>query len=73
VPRTAIAWPGWCAVSERDALLVTETSGRPLRTLDPHVIDDELLEGIWRNAGRLHTLGVAHRRGSCPYPAAWGR
>ena len=48
--------------SERDALLVTETSGRPLRTLDPHEIDDELLEGIWRNAGRLHTLGVAHRR-----------
>jgi uncharacterized membrane protein YbhN (UPF0104 family)/tRNA A-37 threonylcarbamoyl transferase component Bud32 len=48
--------------AERDALLVTETSGRPLRTLDPHEIDDELLEGIWRNAGRLHTLGVAHRR-----------
>jgi uncharacterized membrane protein YbhN (UPF0104 family) len=48
--------------SERDALLVTETSGRPLRTLDPHEIDDQLLEDIWRNAGRLHTLGVAHRR-----------
>jgi uncharacterized membrane protein YbhN (UPF0104 family)/tRNA A-37 threonylcarbamoyl transferase component Bud32 len=48
--------------SERDALLVTEVTGRPLRTLDPHQIDDELLEGIWRNAARLHTLGVAHRR-----------
>jgi uncharacterized membrane protein YbhN (UPF0104 family)/tRNA A-37 threonylcarbamoyl transferase component Bud32 len=48
--------------SERDALLVTEVTGRPLRTLDPHEIDDQLLDGIWRNAARLHTLGVAHRR-----------
>ena len=47
---------------ERDALLVTETSGRPIRALDPHQIDDQLLEGIWGNAARLHTLGVAHRR-----------
>ena len=48
--------------SERDALLVTETTGRQLRTLGPHEIDDQLLDGIWRNADRLHTLGVAHRR-----------
>jgi uncharacterized membrane protein YbhN (UPF0104 family) len=48
--------------SERDALLVTEATGRPLGTLDPHEIDDELLAGIWGNAARLHTLGVAHRR-----------
>ena len=48
--------------SERDALLVTETSGRPLRTLDPDELNQGLLEGIWDNAGRLHTLGVAHRR-----------
>jgi uncharacterized membrane protein YbhN (UPF0104 family)/tRNA A-37 threonylcarbamoyl transferase component Bud32 len=48
--------------SQRDALLVTETTGRPLQTLDPHQIDGELLEAIWRNAGRLHTMGVAHRR-----------
>jgi uncharacterized membrane protein YbhN (UPF0104 family)/tRNA A-37 threonylcarbamoyl transferase component Bud32 len=48
--------------SQRDALLVTETTGRPLRTLDPHEIHDELLEGIWRNVARLHALGVAHRR-----------
>jgi uncharacterized membrane protein YbhN (UPF0104 family)/tRNA A-37 threonylcarbamoyl transferase component Bud32 len=48
--------------SERDALLVTETTGRPLRTLDPHEIDEQLLDGIWRNAARLHTLGVVHRR-----------
>jgi uncharacterized membrane protein YbhN (UPF0104 family)/tRNA A-37 threonylcarbamoyl transferase component Bud32 len=48
--------------SERDALLVTETTGRPLRTLDPLQVDDELLGGIWRNLGRLHAQGVAHRR-----------
>ena len=48
--------------SERDGLLVTETTGRPLGTLDPGEIDDQLLEGIWGNAGRLHALGVAHRR-----------
>jgi len=48
--------------SERDALLVTEATGRPLRTLAPHQIDDQLLEGIWGNARRLHALGVAHRR-----------
>jgi uncharacterized membrane protein YbhN (UPF0104 family) len=48
--------------SERDALLVTEATGRPLHTLGPDEVDDELLERIWRNAARLHTLGVAHRR-----------
>jgi uncharacterized membrane protein YbhN (UPF0104 family)/tRNA A-37 threonylcarbamoyl transferase component Bud32 len=48
--------------SQRDALLVTEITGRPLRTLDPDEVDDELLRGIWGNAGRLHALGVAHRR-----------
>ena len=48
--------------SERDGLLVTETSGRPLDRLDPDEVDDQLLEGIWGNAGRLHALGVAHRR-----------
>jgi uncharacterized membrane protein YbhN (UPF0104 family)/tRNA A-37 threonylcarbamoyl transferase component Bud32 len=48
--------------SQRDALLVTEATGRPLRRLAPDEIDDELLAGIWRNAGRLHALGVAHRR-----------
>ena len=48
--------------SEHDGLLVTETSGRPLDRLDPEEVDDQLLEGIWGNAGRLHALGVAHRR-----------
>src|SRR5829696_1495886 len=48
--------------SQRDAVLVTETTGRPLRTLDPLQVDDELLQGIWRNLGRLHAQGVVHRR-----------
>jgi uncharacterized membrane protein YbhN (UPF0104 family)/tRNA A-37 threonylcarbamoyl transferase component Bud32 len=48
--------------SEQDALLVTEATGRPLRTLGPGEIDDELLEAVWGNAARLHALGVAHRR-----------
>ena len=48
--------------SERDGLLVTEATGRPLGTLAPGEIDDQLLEGIWRNAARLHALGVAHHR-----------
>jgi uncharacterized membrane protein YbhN (UPF0104 family)/tRNA A-37 threonylcarbamoyl transferase component Bud32 len=48
--------------SKGDALLVTETTGRPLRTLERQEVDDELLERIWRNLGRLHAMGVAHRR-----------
>jgi uncharacterized membrane protein YbhN (UPF0104 family)/tRNA A-37 threonylcarbamoyl transferase component Bud32 len=48
--------------AQRDALLVTEATGRPLHTLGPDEIDDGLLERIWRNAARLHALGVAHRR-----------
>jgi uncharacterized membrane protein YbhN (UPF0104 family) len=48
--------------SEHDALLVTEATGRPLPALGPGEIDDELLDGIWRNARRLHALRVAHRR-----------
>jgi uncharacterized membrane protein YbhN (UPF0104 family)/tRNA A-37 threonylcarbamoyl transferase component Bud32 len=49
-------------VAQRDALLVTEATGSPLHTLGPDELDDELLERIWRNAARLHALGVAHRR-----------
>ena len=48
--------------SERDALLVTEATGRPLQALGPDEINAQLLERIWRNAARLHALGVAHRR-----------
>jgi uncharacterized membrane protein YbhN (UPF0104 family)/tRNA A-37 threonylcarbamoyl transferase component Bud32 len=47
---------------QRDALLVTETTSRSLGTLDPQQVNDELLGSIWRNLGRLHAMGVAHRR-----------
>jgi uncharacterized protein (TIRG00374 family) len=46
--------------TERDALLVSEITGRPLRTLDPDEVDDELMQGIWRAIVRLHDLGIAH-------------
>jgi uncharacterized membrane protein YbhN (UPF0104 family)/tRNA A-37 threonylcarbamoyl transferase component Bud32 len=49
-------------VSQRDALLVTETTSHSLGTLDPQQVNDEFLEGIWRNLRRLHAMGVAHRR-----------
>ena len=47
---------------QRDALLVTETTSRSLGTLDPQQVNDELLGSIWRDLGRLHAMGVAHRR-----------
>jgi len=47
---------------QRDALLVTETTSRSLGTLDPQQVNDELLGSIWGNLGRLHAMGVAHRR-----------
>ena len=46
--------------TERDALLVTEVSGRPLSSVDPVEVDDEFLRNIWRAMGVLHDLGVAH-------------
>jgi hypothetical protein len=46
--------------TERDALLVSEITGYPLRTLDPNEVDDELIQGIWRAVVRLHDLGIAH-------------
>jgi len=46
--------------TQRDALLVTEASGTPLRSTDPGVVDDELLRATWRAVRRLHGLGVAH-------------
>ncbi len=46
--------------TERDALLVTEVTGRPLSSVDPAEVDDEFLRDIWRAMGVLHDLGVAH-------------
>lgn len=46
--------------NQRDALLVTEITGRPFGSVDPSAVDDELLSGMWRAVGRLHDLGMAH-------------
>ena len=46
--------------TERDALLVTEVTGRPLSSVDPADVDDGSLRDIWRAMGLLHDLGVAH-------------
>ena len=44
----------------RDALLVSEISGRPLGSVDPTEVDDELVRAVWRATGVLHDLGIAH-------------
>ena len=44
----------------RDALLVSEISGRPLGSVDPTEVDDELVRAVWRAMGVLHDLGIAH-------------
>ena len=44
----------------RDALLVSEISGRPLGSIDPAEVDDELVRAVWRAMGVLHDLGIAH-------------
>jgi uncharacterized protein (TIRG00374 family) len=46
--------------TERDALLVTEVTGRPLSAVGPAEVDDEFLRNIWRAMGVLRDLGVAH-------------
>ena len=44
----------------RDALLVSEVTGRSLDSVDPAEVDDELVRNIWRAMGPLHDLGIAH-------------
>jgi len=44
----------------RDALLVSEVTGRSLDSVDPTAVDDELLRNIWRAITPLHDLGIAH-------------
>ena len=46
--------------TERDAVLVSEVTGRPLRDLDPREVDDALLHRIWRGVAQLHDQGMAH-------------
>jgi uncharacterized protein (TIRG00374 family) len=44
----------------RDALLVSEVTGRSLGSVDPTAVDDEFLRNIWRAITPLHDLGIAH-------------
>jgi uncharacterized protein (TIRG00374 family) len=44
----------------RDALLVSEVTGRSLESVDPAAVDDELVRNIWRAMRPLHDLGIAH-------------
>ncbi len=46
--------------TERDAVLVTESTGRSFGSLAPEDISDDALEGIWTAVAGLHSLGVAH-------------
>jgi uncharacterized protein (TIRG00374 family) len=47
---------------EGDALLVTETTGRPLAALDPDSVSPDLLLGFWGAVAMLHALGISHGR-----------
>ena len=46
--------------TQRDAVLVTECTGRGFGSLGQHEIGDDLVLGIWRAVVALHELGVAH-------------
>ena len=46
--------------TQRDAVLVTESTGRGLGSFGQHEVSDDLVEGIWRAVLALHELGVAH-------------
>ena len=46
--------------NQRDALLVSEITGRPLGSLNAGDVDDQAVQGVWRAAVNLHELGIAH-------------
>ena len=46
--------------TQRDAVLVTESTGRGLGSFGQHEVSDDLVEGLWRAVLALHELGVAH-------------
>ena len=48
--------------TKRDALLVTEITGRPFSSLGAAEIGDALLREMWEAIVRLHELGIAHRQ-----------
>ncbi len=46
--------------NQRDALLVSEITGRSLGSLQAGDVDDQAVQGIWRATMKLHELGIAH-------------
>jgi len=48
--------------TKRDALLVSEITGRRFSALGPDEIDDELLREMWEAVIQLHDLGIAHHQ-----------
>jgi uncharacterized protein (TIRG00374 family) len=44
----------------RDAILVTEATGRTFHSLEPGAVGDEFLLASWQALAKLHGLGVAH-------------
>ena len=46
--------------NERDALLVSESTGRGFGSLGQHEVSDELVRGIWHTVLKLNALGIAH-------------
>ena len=60
VPVMPIITAGLAA--EGDALLVSDANARPLMALATDSVTDDLLDGYWHAAARLHDLGVAHGR-----------
>ena len=47
--------------SARDAVLVTDTTGRPFQSMDAEDVDAVLLGRVWRAAGAMHDLDIAHQ------------
>jgi glycosyltransferase 2 family protein len=48
--------------TDGSAMLVMElVDGRSLAEVPPDDVNDELLEGVWREVERLHCAGIAHR------------
>ena len=46
--------------TQRDALLVSEVTGRPLSSVDASEVDEEFVRNVWRAMRPLHDLGIAH-------------
>jgi len=47
-------------MTDEDAVLVMQATGRWLREVPDEQVSDELLRGLWDSVGRLHDAGIAH-------------